>query len=180
MCVYHGKRGGFVGDRIYPLNTLKKVLPEVYAREAKKYAGREWLLDVAIPGMDALWNDVIHFSLVHPRRVFSELAAAGFDYRDIEIKWMEIPLAAFSGMPAMLYLNNRIWQDSRTLLPSDFEPALPERVSELSGMPEANTGYYRECKAKGEQPLFWKRAPHLFVKGELDISSFRTFDWREQ
>lgn len=179
LCVYHGKRSGFVGDRLYPLNTLKKVLPEVYEREARKYKGREWLLDVAIPGMDALWNDVLHFSLVHPRVILGKLAEAGFDYRELELNWIEIPLKSLPALPGMIYLNTRIWQETRTLLPSDLEPVRPERVRELSGMPEANMQYYRDCKAKGEHPVFWKRAPHLFLKGELEISSFRTFDWRD-
>ncbi len=179
VCVYHGKRNGFVGDKLYPLNTLKEILPEVYEREVRKYRGREWLLDVVIPGMDARWNDVIHFSLVHPGVIYRKLAEAGFDYRELGFNWIEIPLGALPAGPSRIYLNNRVWQDSKTLLASDFEPVRPERVRELSGMPEANMGYYRECKAKGEHPVFWKRAPHLFLKGELDISPFRTFDWRE-
>lgn len=46
-------------------------------------------------------------------------------------------------------------------------------------MPEINLQYYRDCAAKGERPLLWKRAPHLLLKGELNVTGYRVLDWRD-
>ena len=177
--IYHAKRPDFIGTRLYPLNELKERLPAVYENAVKKYQGREWLLNVTIPGLDALWNDVIHFSLMHPALIYKTLTKTGFTHHDYSLTWMEIPLDDVLKLPSALYLNIRVWQDTRVLLPSDFEPLSPERVDALSGMPAINLQYYKDCFSQGEKPLLWKRAPHVLVKGELDISGYRTFDWRE-
>jgi hypothetical protein len=47
------------------------------AARTRKYAGREHVLDVRVPLLDCLWNDVLHFT-VHPADVV-ELAAVGLE-----------------------------------------------------------------------------------------------------
>lgn len=175
--VYHAKRDGFAGNRLYPLNALKERMPEIYSTAVRKYEGREWLLNLTVPGLNALWNDVIHFSLMHPRLIHKTLSQVGFGHHNCSLTWFEIPLADVLRLPATLYLNTRLLQDTRTLETSDFEVPRPERVRELSGMPDINLKYYRECFAKKEMPLLWKRAPHLLAKGDLDITAYRSFDW---
>ena len=177
--VYHAKRQGFVGERLYPLNALRDKLPEVYNNAVKKYQGREWLLDVVIPPLNALWNDVIHLSLMHPAVIYRALSDTGFSHHICSVEWIAVPIEDVVRLPSTLYRNIRIWQDTKVLLPDDFEAAVPERVTALSGMPDINLAYYRECFGRGEKPLLWKRAPHVLVKGELDISRYKTFDWKE-
>ena len=166
-----------MGERLYPLNTLKDKLPDIYKSAVEKYKGREWLLDVSIPGLDVLWNDVIHFSLMHPELIYKTLTDVGFESHKYNLTWIEIPIEDVISMPSTLYLNTRPWQDTKVLLSSDFEDITPERVKELSGMPEANLEYYRNCLRNNEMPLLWKRAPHILVKGELNISGYKTIDW---
>ena len=176
--VYHWKGQGFYGNTIYPLNTLKTILPSAYECEVGKYQGREWLLDVSIPALNCLWNDVIHCSLMHPRLIYKTLTDIGFKHLKKSILWFEIPLKDILLFPSTIYLNNRIWQDTKILLNSDFEPVISECVRELSAMPERNLEYYRECLARSERPLFWKRAPHLLVKGEIDTGKCQILDWQ--
>ena len=57
--IYHVKRPDFSGTRLYPLNRLKDRLPGIYESAVKKYEGREWLMNVAIPTLGCLWNDVL-------------------------------------------------------------------------------------------------------------------------
>ena len=176
--VYHAKRPNFEGERLYPLNALKDKLPAIYDSAVKKYKGREWLLDVVIPGLDALWNDVIHLSPIHPRLIYKTLTDVGFEHHKYNCTWIEIPIEDVMSLPSTLYFNTRLWQDTRVLLPSDFAEVTPARVAELSGMPEINLEYYRGCLAHNEMPLLWKRAPHVLVKGTMDISKYATIDWK--
>lgn len=177
--VYHRKPPNLIGTILYPLNQLKPKLPEVYENAVKKYQGREWLLNVMIPPLGCLWNDVLHFSLMHPSVIYKSLLDAGFTDSNKELLWFSIPLKDALSQPSTLYLNTRPWQDEKILLNSDFKLATDAHVQELSDMPEINLQYYRDCAAKGERPLLWKRAPHLLLKGELDVATYRVFDWRE-
>lgn len=177
--IYHIKRPDFAGTRLYPLNRLKDTLPAVYGSAIKKYEGREWLMGVKLPALDCLWNDVLHFSLMHPSVIYKHLSAAGIDYSKWELLWFEVPLADALAHPCVLYKNTRQDRSSREFPESEFEPVSPERVTELSGMPERNLRYYKECVAEKTHPLLWAYAPHVLVKGDLDISNYKTFDWRK-
>lgn len=60
--VYHLVPKNFVGNVLFSLNRLKDTLPETYATQVGKYAGREKILERRIPKLDCLWNDVLHCS----------------------------------------------------------------------------------------------------------------------
>ncbi len=177
--VYHRQAPDFTGATLYPLNRLKECLPALYENAVKKYKGREWLINVTIPPLDCLWNDVLHFSLMHPSVIYKSLVETGFNDSNRELLWFEIPLEDTLTQPSTIYLNTRPWQDEKILGNSDFELPTAAHVRALSGMPGINLQYYRDCAAKGERPLLWKRAPHLLLKGELDVTNYRVFDWRE-
>lgn len=177
--IYHCKRDGFVGSRLYPLNSIKSLLPEVYTKEAKKYEGREWLLNVSIPGLNALWNDVIHFSLMHPSLIYRTLSEIGFDHHKVRREWFVVPLKDIAGSNAVLYKNTRKDRSSREYPETEFEPVNASRVLELSGMPERNLAYYKECFSQKTYPLLWGFAPHVLFRGELDVSGYATLNWQD-
>ena len=66
---------------MYPLNQLKNIYPKVYASRVKNYAGRKWLMGMRFPLLDCLWNDVLHFSPVHPAKIHEVRVAAEFPRR---------------------------------------------------------------------------------------------------
>lgn len=169
-----------MGNRLYPLNSLKNILPEIYQKEVRKYTGREWLLDVAIPGLNALWNDVVHFSLMHPSLIYRTLSEIGFEHHKVSREWFEVPVGDLIKAPSVLYRNARKDRSSREYPLSDFEPVKADRVRELSGMPERNLAYYRECFGQKTLPLLWGFAPHVLVRGELDVSGYRTLNWQDR
>lgn len=168
-----------MGNKLYPLNSLKNRLPEVYAKEVKKYEGREWLLNVTIPGLNALWNDVLHFSLMHPALIYRTLSRIGFEHHKIRREWFVVPLRDVVGAHAALYKNTRKDRSSREYPESEFEPVSAVRVRELSSMPERNLVYYNECFAQKTYPLLWGFAPHVLLRGELDISRYTTLNWQD-
>lgn len=51
-------------DTLYPLNVLKDRYPEQYREHAAKYDWRLELMDIVIPKLNCLWNDVLMFTFV--------------------------------------------------------------------------------------------------------------------
>ncbi len=77
MFVYHRVPANLTGDRLYPLNTLQHLHPEIAEAHRAKYQGREWLLETRIPPLDCLFNDALMFSPVHPARLLGEMREGG-------------------------------------------------------------------------------------------------------
>lgn len=136
-------------------------------------------MKATLPTLGCLWNDVLHFSLMHPANIYKHLSEVGIDYSKREVRWFEVPLRAALEHPCVLYKNTRQDRSSREFPESEFEPVRAERVRKLSGMPERNLLYYKECVAQKTFPLMWGYAPHVLVKGEFEVSGYRTFDWRD-
>jgi hypothetical protein len=65
--VYHQLASDFRGTVLYPLNHLATVYPDIHAREAPKYAGREGVMSYRVPHLDAPWADTVNLSTLDPR-----------------------------------------------------------------------------------------------------------------
>jgi hypothetical protein len=166
--LYHRVPKNMVGDILYPLNTLKTLLPEVYNEEVKKYKGRERIMEQVIPYFNCLWNDVLHFSPVPPREIKSALIEAG--YTD------EIILHAYKISPDFLEKDKTIVYLYRpknrtyTLSKNDFIPFNPDAILEYAMLPLATKKYYKECIAKGGDPLLNHGVPHILYKGTISVA----------
>lgn len=75
--LYHWVPKDLQGDTLFPLNTLKEKYPDLYKKEASKYVGREQIMQDVLPILNCLWNDVLHFSAVHPSLVKEALFESG-------------------------------------------------------------------------------------------------------
>ncbi|UPT74966.1 MAG: HAMP domain-containing histidine kinase [Elusimicrobiota bacterium] len=60
--LYHYVPDELVGETLYPLTRLADLHPRVAAEHALKYSGREHLMQVRLPILDCLWNDVLHLA----------------------------------------------------------------------------------------------------------------------
>jgi hypothetical protein len=68
-----------VGDIIYPLNELARVVPDAYEFQRGKYRGREAVLDARITHDGLLFNDTVHCMPLHPFRLYATRKEIGFD-----------------------------------------------------------------------------------------------------
>jgi hypothetical protein len=76
--VYHRVPPDLRGTVLYPLNRLADVHPDLYEELQQNYATRRDIAALRIPPLgNCLWNDVLHFSPVHPARIQAALADAG-------------------------------------------------------------------------------------------------------
>src|SRR5262245_45843041 len=86
--VYHAVPGRLLGHTLYPLNILRDVYPEAHALQVRKYVDREKLMHQRIPLLTCLWNDVLHFSTVHPAQIRDAILEVGLPWTPRS--WFEI------------------------------------------------------------------------------------------
>jgi hypothetical protein len=165
-----------VGDVIYPLNQLAAVAPDVYEGQKSKYAGREEVLHFRIPHLDALWNDAVHCSSLHPYHIYEACRAVGIDdpFRWLSPWFFEIPLER-------IMVHRAVWYAASDLnAPAeDFEPFDPARYEEGRAASAAQVAYLREVKERGERPLLFFHVPHVLVAGPIDTRGLHMIRWNE-
>jgi hypothetical protein len=165
--LYHRVAPEFEGTTLYPLNVLKEVKPHLYDRAVAKYhtPGRKHILDCRVPPLDCAWNDVLHFSLLHPsviRNAFNRLG------RDIEFDSFELNIGMLD--PARTVIYHFAHMSRRDMYrPGNFEPYSPEAVPVLSDVPAITQDYYKAKFEVGEEPLLYVGVPHIMYRGTLDV-----------
>lgn len=162
--LYHSVPTEVFGNTLYPLNVLKEKHPRVYEKEVQKYLGREHVMQQHIPILDCLWNDVLHFSAVHPAEVKNALIQAGRS-PDFTMKCYQVERRFIDPKNAVIYL----YAHADELHDEDFIPYSPERVLELSSLPQMTKEYYKETIQGGGRPLLYHLVPHVLYKGNLEI-----------
>jgi hypothetical protein len=65
--VYHQLAPDHRGTVLYPLNHLATVYPDIHAREAPQYAGRDAVMSYRVPYLDAPSADMVNFATLDPR-----------------------------------------------------------------------------------------------------------------
>jgi hypothetical protein len=170
---YHLVPRNLTGPVLYPLNELRDRLPAVYYEEIKKYTGREILLQRKIPQLLCYWNDVLHFSPVHPEKIEAALKPAGF--RPSKLKWYEIDPQEcnFNSSNTVIYISPMRDRNDFMTDESDFEPFSLERLSQLNEVPAATIEYFTKAKEQGERPLLFHHIPHILFRGSLSIDGLR-------
>ncbi len=169
--LYHRVPYNMKGDILYPLNSLKESMPDVYEKEVKKYAGREALLGVRIPIVDCLWNDVLHLTAVHPSEVKKALIDAGRP-ADLQMRYYSIDPSMLDLEKAVVY---RYLQESLTDIgrEDNFQSLELSMVACLSVMPEVTKEYYREMNVQGKKPLLYHKIPHVLYRGTVEVSQLQ-------
>jgi hypothetical protein len=163
--LYHAVPDPLVGSVLYPLNELEQRAPEAWRRAHAKYDWRPEVLQVRIPPLDCLWNDVLHFSPVPPVKIVAALEAAGLE--PLRRRFFVVDAAELEPARTVIFRNarervaDRI--DDEQWLP--FDPAL---LPELSRLTEPTIGYYRECASSGTRPLLYGYLPHVLYRGSLE------------
>ena len=162
--LFHFVPSPMAGTVLYPLNELEKREPEIWRREVAKYAGRDQLLDMQIPPLGCLWNDVLHLSVVHPKEIVAELEAAGVE--PLRRRFFELDAETLDPERAAIFLNRTdgtARSDDSQWLP--FDPATLTGLAELT---EPTRRYYRECALRQERPRLFACLPHVFFRGALE------------
>src|SRR5262245_4858912 len=163
--LFHTVPNEMVGTVLYPLNELEHVDRSAWERERAKYAGREPVLELRVPPLECLWNDVLHLSPVHPADIVAELHAVGLEPR--RSRFFEIDAAGLDAARTVVFVNRRAG-NSREIDASQWLPFEADALPAFAGLNEASRRYYRECAEAGRRPLLWGYLPHVLHRGALD------------
>ncbi len=164
--IYHWVPENMQGDILYPLNILKEKYPDLYQKEASKYTGREHIMQQQIPFLDCLWNDVLHFSPVHPSVVKENLMDAGRT-KPFDMNFFKINPHLLNPANTIVYLNRH--KDMRDRLKEDnFAQYNPDDIAQYSEIRDETTRYYKEMYSQGKSPLLFHGVVHILYKGPLD------------
>ena len=158
------------GNILYPLNTLKDAHPEVYTKAASKYEGREQIMKLRIPSLDCLWNDVLHFSAVHPSEIKKALAEAG-RVKPLGASYFEIDPHLLDPKDTIVYLN-RLDRMADKFNKDNVAAYNPDEIAQYAIMPQETKDYYTDTISQGKEPLVFHVVPHILFKGCLDTSKF--------
>src|SRR5687768_2840534 len=101
--LYHRVPEMMLGDTLYPLNKLKDIYPEAYAHALAKYQDRKHIVNQTIPGVNWLWNDVLHLTAVHPQKIRVAMQEAGFS--DLkQASYFQINAASIDPTQTIVYI----------------------------------------------------------------------------
>ncbi len=166
--LYHWVPHDMKGGTLYPLNELRSIHPELYAEKFGKYAGREEITRLVLPVLGCLWNDVLHFTAIHPKIIKSALIAAG-DMRKPKVRCYEVDpeLLDPENTIVFLYKESNLFDsmNSDNVVPYD-----PSEIGNYSDLPQVTLDYFKDSYEKyGKEPMWLHRVPHILYKGSLNI-----------
>jgi hypothetical protein len=163
------------GTDILPLNHLRELHPDLYEREAAKYAHRPQTMDYPVHPLDCRWSDVVFLSPVHPAPIFAALREAGrvgpttIDYWTIDADLLDPDRTCI--------LLKRHDPQFRPQPAADYLPYSAATVATLTNPSDQALDRLRNLNAT--EPLFpWADIPHVLHRGPLAVSLFRDADGR--
>jgi len=167
--LYHNVSAHMLGDTLYPLNQLKETHPDIYAKHAEKYRGREQLLERRIPKLECLWNDVIFFTPIHPQEIKEALVAAQHPWRQPS-RWLKIDAEKLDPERTVIWTypakdEAGLQFDEVDIL--DFSARL---LSSYTHMPETTKRYYAKMAEQKLFPLRFVYTPHILHRGPIPLA----------
>lgn len=173
--VYHVKQKDFIGNLIYPLNTLR-LLPQfefLFQKYSKKYLGRD-VGTVWIDKLECGWHDVVFLSTLHPYQDFLAQKEAGLSPESRE--YFCIPISNLEEKAVV------VWEPPSVEGASRFDDAYFEwmdlvKLPPQNEVSEKTKNYYRSCAHSKIKPKTFHT--HLLVKGSVDISNAKVIKWDE-
>ena len=167
MKLYHFYRPPekMVGTKLVPLSTLQQSAPDLAEKHASKYRNRDWfqkrggVAKIRIPCLSCTLADVVHLFAVPPALIQERQKLLGGP----PLQFFEIESDVLDTNCLCVYYRN----DKKTGEPiyEPFHPSLP-----LDKIEEEFEEWFREEIARGNPRRILVGVPHIYYKGEIDIS----------
>lgn len=171
--LYHLVPRRVVGSRLLPLNRLRESHPALYEAYARKYKGREHLLEQPVSGLECLWSDVLFLTAVPPNVIRELHEEAGFEVPPL--RWFEVDPRALDASRLYVYWYLHSDPDLKED-PANWEPFRESLLPRLREVPEATRDQYAEAVHSGQRPFAFYRVPHVLYKGVLDLEGVRVIE----
>ncbi|CAN5434934.1 hypothetical protein BH10PAT3_BH10PAT3_1880 [soil metagenome] len=165
---YHGVPEPMVGTLLIPLNRMPSSMTALHNMHLKKYDGREEITKRRIPLLDCLWNDVVQFLPLHPRKVFELQVKLGLIPTIPNFKFFEIDPGMFDLDKTVVYFKSAPGEEN-----IEVTWLKDVNLSSLQDIPIATVEYYESLVGTGELSFNYQFIPHILYEGAVDISSSR-------
>ncbi len=179
--VYHLVPRDMQGETLYPLNQMKTMWPEVYAKAIAKYddhPGRKLLPQLVIPKLGCLWNDVVQCASLHPHHLYQALIERGMTLSP-NLRFYQIPIERLEGKPlAVYYSDPPEGRDVGAPLDDSEIDLLDVRGYREQTTLTARTLAWFDCLATvGKAFGLFVGVPHILVQGSIDVRGVPTVTW---
>lgn len=171
--IYHLVPEPFHGTELIPLNEMDKE-SELYQYHAKKYVGREDLMDVIIPKLNCKWNDVVQFSSLDPQVIVNELANYQEGLTLGRRFYFKIPIEEIVGKYEVVLFDRKPGgkKGDFQMGEEEIEVLTLENYEELSTVPDRTKDFWENVESRGGKYLWFPYIPHVLIKGKVETSSF--------
>lgn len=164
--IYHGVPEEIIGDKLIPLSDIHKNNPKLWAEYLEKYIGREEILERRIPLVDCLWNDVLQFLPLHPRKIFELQVDMKIIPKIPNYKYFKIKASSLDPKKTVVYFKTAPGEKNVTVKwLNEVDLRLLEEI------PQATIDYYKTLVDSGESPFNYQFVPHILHTGKVDISN---------
>lgn len=181
--VYHMVPKNMSGHYLIPLNRMKDIDENLYARYNSKYDDhpeRAFLMEREVPLLDCLWNDVVHFSTLHPHHIYKELKKLDLNLKE-NMKFYKIPIERLEDNENVLYRYEKKYYNgpAEPIAPENLEYLNIEDYRELEELPSDTLKYFVDESEKDERVGIFHYVPHVLSKGKVRIDDVEIVNWSE-
>ncbi|TCN40236.1 hypothetical protein EV644_106164 [Kribbella orskensis] len=170
--LYKGAIRDLRGDDLLPLSMIRDRYPDLYHREAAKYAERPHVMDHPVHPLDCRWTDVVFFSPVHPAPIFDALRESGRVLRRLGYWTIDAELLVPERTCILLKRHEPLFRPQAA---EDYLPYSAEAAAALSQ--PSDQALHRLRNLNPTEPLLpWADIPHILHRGPVPVSAFRDPD----
>lgn len=175
---YHFKPKEMSGTRLIPLNQLREKMPKVYQAQVQKYKGREELMQVKIPLMDCLWNDVLHMSPINPQMILDTWRHEGlheFAGAPTNIEVYKIPTALLDESQTVCFQSyNYDFQNYKREL-DKYWHFKSQEYKEYSAVDPQQLAIWKEDFKHKRRFLWYSHTMHILARQEINTADCELF-----
>lgn len=171
------------GNQLIPLNQLREYYPELYEQYIVKYTDhpkRSKLLTRKIDLLDCLWNDVVHFTPIHPSKIFKALSNLDIKAKG-ELEFYEIPVTRLKYNQNAIYFYSKEYDQGpdKEIDTRDIDILSIDDFKMLEEVPKDSLEYWEKESKKGKPFGMFPYIPHVLSKGNVDIGDCKVIKWNE-
>lgn len=182
--LYHKVPEEMKGHVLYPLNRLKDLYPDIYSKRIESYNDLNNKIQIKsqekhaltieqnIKPLNCLWGDVLQLSAIHPQRFVDAYKKFG---KNFSFKAYKIDPYLLDPKYATVFLQkSKNWgdnEDGHIFLKYD-----PDELEQYTEIPKGTLEYYEFAAKNGKRSLQFHLVPHIFYKGEIDISGLEIIE----
>lgn len=170
--IYHLKPKPFEGVSLIPLNRMDRD-SELFKNHARKYEGREHLMEEIIPVLNCKWNDVVQFSALDPQIIVNKLKTIQDNFKLFRTEYFKIHVDQIIGTYDAVVFDHDISREKGNFKIKDHEiTKLSSSYRELVSVPNQTINFWKNVKVEGGKFLWFPYITHILVNGIIDTNDF--------